>query len=429
MYNFEEQRQILLNFNKAVKQDDSRSAKECLAKIKEFPSMRNYDTDRRNIPWKAHCIDFMGGLAIENKAMHPYIKEIFDIAVREDMNIKFPSWDEGYDKPLSRRDMEDYVHGGRFPSTSEGAHDTAWFLEKYYRKAKEKLASEGSKIFVPETFEEYPFLKDIADGITRYSNEDISYKTSIDGEVTLYESEQISKKLNETIAHTDLFNDLEVVKDNRDLSMGLMQQIAAGQHKYKAVELADFYKFKDSELRKYGIDQRVHKAVCKALKPVLAQELFDQLLKEDARTKENLDKTREQLNNMKATLNQERQTSVNAEEDLFFLTDEQRKENFARKKRLMEEHPIMREPCLDSMCLSYVLTKDEKIKNEMLSDLYDIRKSGENGDNREIAKVFKRILDKRYRLAQNKNLVALSKIDTPFVQPTKAVKKQVENRR
>ena len=62
----------------------------------------------------------------------------------------------------------------------------------------------------------------------------------------------------------------------------------------------------------------------------------------------------------------------------------------------------------------------------MLTDLYSIRKGGaKKKDNREMSKTFKRVLDRNPELAKDENLVALSKNDTPFAQPTKRVKKLV----
>ena len=145
-----------------------------------------------------------------------------------------------------------------------------------------------------------------------------------------------------------------------------------------------------------------------------------------AEIRSHLDQREGQLDQREAAVISERATSVNAEESL--KSDAERKENFAAKKKLMEKHPIMLEPCLNSMCVSYVTTKDEAIKKEMLSDLYEIRKGGKtNADKREIAKTFKRVLDKNPELKKDENLVALSKVDTVVSQPTKTVKKQIES--
>lgn len=136
----------------------------------------------------------------------------------------------------------------------------------------------------------------------------------------------------------------------------------------------------------------------------------------------------QQLADKEKYLASERSTSVNAAENIANMSDEERKENFELKKKLMEEHPIMLEPCLNSMCKSYVATKDETMKKEMLGDLYEVRKGGNTDvDNRDMAKTFKRVLDKNPSLKNDENLVALSKIDTVISQPTKVVKKQVEH--
>ncbi len=428
MYDFEEQRQTLLKFTDALKENDANAARKYLDKVSQFPTMKDYNRERGNIAWKAHFVDLMVP-ALEHESMHPYIKAFFDIAVREDMNIRFPDyWDRRYDKPLSRREMENYVYGGRFPSTSEGAHDTALFLE-HYRRTKEKLAKEGREIFVPNTFEEYPFLKDIAEGITRYSNGDLSYETSLGGKITLHESPEISKKLNETLEQVALFKDLNIVKDNPDLRMGLLQSISTGKGNYDVMDLAKFYSMSNNDLKEYNISPSVHQAVCTALKPTLAEKFLEHAPTEIIKKEKELEVAQD-------TITKERATSVNINENLRNMTDEQRKQDFDNKDKLWREHPIMLEACLNSMCKSYVLTKDETIKKEMLGALYRIRKGivrscGEefsvltNTEKRDRAKIFKRILDGNPSLKKDENLVALSKIDTPFAQPTKGVKKQM----
>ena len=150
----------------------------------------------------------------------------------------------------------------------------------------------------------------------------------------------------------------------------------------------------------------------------IAQELDSERVK--------LKKEKDYVQRELEAIQQERATSVNANEDLQDLTDEDRKESFVAKKKLMTEHPIMIEPCLNSMCTAYVLTEDEQLKKEMLSDLYTIRKGAKTDtQKRDMAKAFKRVLDKNPKLKEDKNLVALSKIDTVVAQPTKTVKKQV----
>ena len=85
---------------------------------------------------------------------------------------------------------------------------------------------------------------------------------------------------------------------------------------------------------------------------------------------------------------------------------------------------------MNSMCETYVATKDETVKNEMLSDLYAIRKGGNtDSDKRETARTFARVLDRNPELKKDENLVALSKIDYAFSKPTNTVKKQIDSRR
>ena len=108
------------------------------------------------------------------------------------------------------------------------------------------------------------------------------------------------------------------------------------------------------------------------------------------------------------------------------IIDGKRKDEFDKRKNLMAEHPIMAKICLASMCSFYIDTKDEKLKTEMLKSLYEIRKSGEkNKDKRNMAGVFKHVLDENPRLKKDEKLVALSKIDTIFSKPTNIVKTQI----
>lgn len=142
-------------------------------------------------------------------------------------------------------------------------------------------------------------------------------------------------------------------------------------------------------------------------------------------TRARLEQKEKQIDDREAAMKSERSTSVNAAEDTKNLTDEQKRDNFAAKKKLMTEHPIMLEPCLNSMCESYVFTKDEAIKKEMLGELYAVRKGGKtDAEKRDMAKTFKRVLDKNPALKKDENLVALSKIDTVFSKPTNKVKAQ-----
>jgi hypothetical protein len=83
------------------------------------------------------------------------------------------------------------------------------------------------------------------------------------------------------------------------------------------------------------------------------------------------------------------------------------------------------------MCESYVLTGNNNIKKEMLAALYELRKGDDKSDSqkREMARTFKRVIDRNPRLQKDENLVALSKIDYVISKPTNAVKKQIDTRR
>ena len=111
------------------------------------------------------------------------------------------------------------------------------------------------------------------------------------------------------------------------------------------------------------------------------------------------------------------------------LSTDDRKALFERSDKLRQDKPVMQEVALTAMCRVYVAESDKKEKLEFLKALYQIRKGGKtNKENRDMAKVFGRVLDKAPELKKDKNLVALSKVDTGISNPTKQVKKQVGGR-
>ena len=110
---------------------------------------------------------------------------------------------------------------------------------------------------------------------------------------------------------------------------------------------------------------------------------------------------------------------------LLTMKDNKLREFFLEEKSGLEKSP---NPCksLAEMCHAYVFAKDKKIKKEMLSDLYTLRKSGTNEDKRNMARLFKDVLEYSPKLKSDENLQALAKIDNIFVHPTNTVKKQIE---
>ncbi|MBR6409226.1 MAG: hypothetical protein IKS23_03180, partial [Alphaproteobacteria bacterium] len=195
---------------------------------------------------------------------------------------------------------------------------------------------------------------------------------------------------------------------------------------FTAEELAEI---RMSEKVKAGLAENEKKSAELAEAQKAIEQKEQQINAKLAETKARLDQQERDVATRETAVKSERATSINAAEDINSLSDAEKKTNFDTKKKLMEEHPIMLEPCLNSMCESYVATKDEAIKKEMLNELYEIRKSGDtNSEKREMARTFKRVLDRNPELKKDENLVALSKIDYAFSQPTKAVKKQIDPR-
>ncbi len=117
------------------------------------------------------------------------------------------------------------------------------------------------------------------------------------------------------------------------------------------------------------------------------------------------------------------------DEEVFVLTDEEKKTLFDIKKQQLEnrQNGVGCEPYLNTMCLAYFRTRDEVIKKMMLVYLYQIRKKFPANDKarRNIAKAFQFVLKTNPILLNDKHLICLSKIDRLFNQPTKNVKKEV----
>ena len=100
---------------------------------------------------------------------------------------------------------------------------------------------------------------------------------------------------------------------------------------------------------------------------------------------------------------------------------------FNRCNRLRQEHPVMQDVSLTTMCRIYVAEDDKEMKLGFLKELYQIRKEGKtNAEKNKMADTFARVLDNAPELKKDDNLVRLSKRDTFFGQPTGRIKKQVE---
>ena len=101
---------------------------------------------------------------------------------------------------------------------------------------------------------------------------------------------------------------------------------------------------------------------------------------------------------------------------------------FNRCNRLRQEHPVMQDVSLTTMCRIYVAEDDKKTKLGFLKELFQIRKEGKtNAEKNKMADTFARVLDNAPELKKDDNLVRLSKRDTFFRQPTRPIRKQVKN--
>ncbi|MBR1914876.1 MAG: hypothetical protein IJ830_00345 [Alphaproteobacteria bacterium] len=374
---YEEDQKILDEFYEAAKNNDANKAKERIDTIKELPFLtykdvflsleKGYIHGYYSRPWKARALN-KPELAIteKNEEMHPFLADFFDFAVHENMTRIDGMLDE----------FKQQMAEGYTSCVFDGNYEICIWLDKYAETAV-LFEAQGKKIIEPKTFKKYPCLKQCferkKDGLTQKKIRDLAYQAS-----------QLKRE------------------NKKELADGNMQAIA--NILLKNLENPNYFRYMEI------LDEV----------PTVKEEVCEKSLVLKFRYKE------EQKERLQAKLDRERETSVNVNEDLKSLTDEQRKQNFDQKKKLMEEHLIMTEACLNSMCTSYYLTEDKEVKDEMLSNLYDIRKGGEhNKDKRDMAKTFQRVLDRNPGLKKDENLVALSKIDTPFSQPTKRVQKQV----
>ena len=379
-----------------------------LPALETMPVLEDYAEQDKAI-WKGDDVSFFSP-TVDNEVVHDFIVKAFDIAVRENMTMGYYYGEYGgnfYDEFKKYASAEEFLSWGHY--AGDGCFAIARFLDSY-RETKIELVKQGKTILEPETFKEFPELKDYADGVFRDRKGNIAFKIQDDGSVKFEQSylhSLTNKEKCEILERTE----------SRAFAVALLES---------GIKDVDFSRIKarltDEDKSKF--------------KDIKIQELSEKLAETKARLEQQerytseieacLEQQKREVAEREKAIKTERASSVNIAENVKEQTDEQRKENFAAKKKLMKEHPIMLEPCLNSMCESYVATKDEAIKNEMLSDLYAIRKGGKtDSEKREMAKTFKLVLDKNPSLKKDENLVALSKIDTIVSQPTKGVKKQI----
>ena len=109
------------------------------------------------------------------------------------------------------------------------------------------------------------------------------------------------------------------------------------------------------------------------------------------------------------------------------MSTDERQVLFERSNDLRQTRPVIQDVALTTMCRIYVAEDDKKTKLGFLKKLYQIRKEGKtNAEKNKMADTFARVLDNAPELKKDDNLVRLSKRDTFFGQPTRAIKKQVK---
>ena len=375
-----EHRKILQEFYEAIRIQDKNKAKKQIAKIKELPFLTHKKdvyvhledggtvVSYQSRPWKARDLDRNElGMSEKNEKMHSYLAEFFDVAVRENMT-RFGDW--------MLNDFKESASKGRTPSY-DGNYEIAGWLRKYAETAV-LFEEQGKKIIEPQTFREYPCLKEYMEHKIEYVKNEIEEKKVLNIAKEIYSS-QDNEKHNENIQAL-----VDILSNNLD-----------NTSKYeKYSKILDLYNLKDEVCEK-SVD----------LKLRLQKETIENL-------RNTIRENEQQLADREKIISSERNTSVNANEDFKGLTDAALKDKFEIRKKLMKKHPVMLEACLNSMCNAYVLTKDKTMKKEMLEDLYAIRKSGNsNAEKREMARTFGRVLERNPELAKDEALKGLAKID------------------
>lgn len=348
----------------------------------------------------------------DNEKNHEYIKKFFNYAVRNLYKIS--------------REIEIFKKREYHEYSDDPNVQIIDFLHSYAR-TKIQFEKEGKQIFEPEVFKEYPFLEEYMEGAVLFEKfaEKVEILNKKDN-ISTNELEELVGYVAEAYAIRASDKDKAMPEMNRYFveikhhAENVFNALKSQPKMFEEVKAMCFDKFEEiipqSEKNKqdYNMNQETSKKLEDKQKWLEEkQKLFEEKQKL-------FDEKVEQYQQSEAS-------SVNANEDIANMTDEQRKANFDAKHKLMKEHPIMLEACLSSMCMAYHLAEDNKAKQQMLADLYSIRKGGEtNKDKREMAKAFQRVLERTPSLKENENLVALSKIDVSLHQPTNSVQKQLK---
>lgn len=142
---YKEDESVLKEFYQAARNKDTNKLQEKIEIIEKLPFLTQKRTSNifpntyESRPWKARDLDEKELMLTEmNEEIHPYLTKFFDIAVRENMTKMVGLMDD-------------------FPR-HDGNYEIALWLEEY-AKTSVLLQNQGKEICVPETFEEYPILK------------------------------------------------------------------------------------------------------------------------------------------------------------------------------------------------------------------------------------------------------------------------------
>lgn len=381
-----ESKQISENFYRALDCADKDTVKCLLNVIKRSP--REYPV------YMVSCPSLR--LRPDNESMHPYIKEFFDWGIQK----------------FYERAPEEMANFYKLDSgmISEPTEYIMAFLNDYV-SAKRQFDKEGKEICALSALKEYSFLRDYVESRNHFEG----FKELVnDVKEKKYEVEE--KEIQKVASLM-----LEVYEKNIEKESNNERHIPLSD--YERIILAregGLLPTREGRVLLEIVKMEMMKQSETYRDKIVAGERKERSEKIDAENK------LEQFEKEIAEYKRSKALSVSVDEDMTNMTDAQRKETFDAKYKLMQEHPIMFEACLSSMCMAYHLVENDKTKKQMLADLYSLRKSKEsNKDKREIAKAFQRVLDRTPILKKNENLVALSKIDTPFYRPTKSVKRQL----
>ncbi len=399
---FENDKKLLQDVVEYAGGRSNMSEKECLEIIRNMPMLKRHNEwEHHNTPWKAHWYidreEMMPTTA--NEKVHPVLKEFFDVTVRENMTV--------YDEMLPS--FKEMVAKGRCHFLEDSFYQwdgndeiTKWLKE--YAKTAFFLEKQGKEIFVPETFTEYPCLKQFVD-------EEIEYVKFNE----LCENTNVLKDSNQT-GYGVLTKDGKTINVSQDGNVELLASILINikdEKKYNS-----YVKILEENNLKENVFNSNLFMVAKEKEKL--QEPLRHLEKEKHQLSEKQQQFQRYVDHKSAEIKAKsyKIAFIKDIDDLYnkgadeFDTNRQ-KELFDKMKDEMIINQNLREGYLACMCKIYASAKNTpEQKAEYFEQLHKIRKSGKtNAEKREMAHAFGRVLERNPELAKDEALKGLAKVD------------------